>query len=166
MEAPLPTVTIPIRALYCSQRTPVPELTLIPKEHLPGCAALSGRGRERVRFSQSVSEFCLPHSPLGRSAMDSCGSSRRSSASTAESSPSSAKDVIDDDWFDEVDTCGLEDEQVRVNYDKISWSIILLWQGWGSTYRRHSLFLYLFLNLDVLTKDTGHTAPLCTCILS
>merc|ERR1712037_19277 len=64
-------------------------------------------------MGQSVSEFCLPHSPLGRSAMDSCGSSRRSSASTAESSPSSAKDVIDDDWFDEVDTCGLEDEQLR-----------------------------------------------------
>ena len=47
-----------------------------------------------------------------RSAMDSCGSSRRSSASTPPSSSPSAAN--DDDWFDEVDTCGLEDEQVRI----------------------------------------------------
>ena len=44
--------------------------------------------------------------------MDSCGSSRRSSASPAPSSSPSAAN--DDDWFDEVDTCGLEDEQVRI----------------------------------------------------
>merc|ERR1711992_378294 len=45
------------------------------------------------------------------SAMDSCGSSRRSSASSAAPSASSIND--NDDWFDEVDTCGLEDEQLR-----------------------------------------------------
>ena len=46
------------------------------------------------------------------SAMDSCGSSRRSSASSAAPSASSLSND-NDDWFDEVDTCGLEDEQVR-----------------------------------------------------
>ena len=51
--------------------------------------------------------------------MDSCGSSRRSSASTAPSS-SSASSANEDDWFDEVDTCGLEDEQVTIHkYEKL-----------------------------------------------
>merc|ERR1711884_57191 len=43
------------------------------------------------------------------SAMDSCGSSRRSSAAA----PSASSISDNDDWFDEVDTCGLEDEQLR-----------------------------------------------------
>ena len=47
------------------------------------------------------------------SAMDSCGSSRRSSASSA-AAPSASSVSDNDDWFDEVDTCGLEDEQVRM----------------------------------------------------
>ena len=66
--------------------------------------------RVRVRFCRTDGHTSVVFRPS--SAMDSCGSSRRSSASSAAPSASSLSND-NDDWFDEVDTCGLEDEQVR-----------------------------------------------------